>query len=82
MDEHAQVGSKELCWAFHNTNWDYEPGSELLKALLAVRGVITESASGAEAADGSRGRDQGWDGVKGVRTAGGQAAQAIGTEEG
>ena len=58
------------------------PGSELLEALLAVAGIRAQSAGGAEAVDGSRGRDHGWDSVKGVCTARGQAAQAIGTEEG
>jgi hypothetical protein len=44
--------------------------------------IGAEAGGGAEAVDGSRGRYHGWDDVEGVRTARGQAAQAIGTEEG
>jgi hypothetical protein len=47
------------------------PGSELLEALLVVRGFLAifigqADAAGTEAADGAGGRDQSWHGVESV----------------
>ncbi len=65
---------------------EYIPRSELLKALLVAVSwgcifIRAASAGSAEAAGGARDRDQGWDSIHNAGAAGGEAAEAIGTEE-
>jgi hypothetical protein len=65
------VGSAEHAQKLSTPIEDRVPGSELLEALLVVTSPLNifigaAYAACAEAADGTGGRDQGWDSIEGV----------------